>query len=1068
MLTLALVLGLMPGMGMTAYAEGTAVDLSTLTDNYTATDGDVLSGTASGKTVTIPAGATVTLNGVNISSGSINCAGDATMILLGSNSVTATDFYAAIKIGGSGTTLTITGSGSLTAQGGLEAAGIGTDRNGSGGNIVINGGTVTATGGDFGAGIGTGRAQGASITCGDITINGGTVTATGGKNGAGIGTGLSVTSSASNTCGAITIGTGVTMVTATKGSSAPNSIGKGTADYGGTQTCGTITIGGTIYWDGSAYQNGGDTYLATSPLIIEHTHTHNDITFTEWTAADSLPTEAGSYYLANNVDLGTTSWDVTNEISLCLNGHSITANNGGSIITIPGGGTLNLYDEEGDLGFIGGNESGARGTGIYIKGGTLNMHGGQITDNIGTGECAGVYVESGAFNLSGGKITGNKGSNVGGVYIVTGSMNILGDPEISGNIKTGSNEKSDLVSIGDGTTFCISGPLTNTTGTPKIGLRSKSGSQVMTTGYNTYHTDTDPGNFFFADDPLKKVSKTDSGEVSLIQAPVKYVEYDKETGEFVEKECTSYEVMDSGNYDAWSSGWYVITEDATITSGFNSGGGGPNNFILLDGVKLTLNGYGFSNGASTNIYGQGGENKPKIVVNNTNNYALILSSYNLTINAVDLELHGLVGGDFQTLTLNGCDAVVNNMTPSWQKTVWGASVELNKSTLNIEAGEEVNLPYVICGDYDNYAPVKVVVNDSDLTVKGGTAAAIRATNGIEVNSGTLTAVGDTQGISNDTPLKMATDRYLYGCDDEGSMEGLAKGTGENITIDETIARKYMKVNGEPFHKHVWTYQADGASITASCDGIGDECTLTEGLTLTINAPTELTYDGNTKAATLSEGYNAEAFPEESTVITYEKDGNTIEAADVKNVGTYKAKVTIGEVEAVLEFVITPVDKTELNTTLSEAERFYDIIKQNFGPIATELKSAIDDAKKVADNDNVLESDVSAATDALNSAIYKALDDVVAVDDAAEDIENLVDIEYITPDNIEDVKAALNTYDQLTDIQKNTIDKNIGRAGTKKIEDIEKALAVVDRIDTLKNTEDIEAGDEKAVSLARTA
>ena len=213
--------------------------------------------------VTIPDGKTVVLSGVNISSGSITCSGNVTMILLGSNSVTtATNEKAAIKIGGSGTTLTITGSGSLTAQGGQSAAGIGTDRNGTGGNIVINGGTVTATGGKFGAGIGTGRAQSGSSTCGDITINGGTVTATGGSNGgAGIGTGLSITSGGSNTCGAITIGTGVTMVTATKGSGAPNSIGNGQADFGGTQTCGTITIGG----DATTYATG----VTTSPFTYE-------------------------------------------------------------------------------------------------------------------------------------------------------------------------------------------------------------------------------------------------------------------------------------------------------------------------------------------------------------------------------------------------------------------------------------------------------------------------------------------------------------------------------------------------------------------------------------------------------------------------------------------------------------------------------------------------------------------------------------------------------------------------------------------------------------------------------
>lgn len=218
-----------------------------------------ITGTVDGQT--IGADKTVVLSGVTISSGSIACSGNANIILMGDNKVTAANYTAAITIGGSGTTLTITGSGSLTATGGSGGAGIGTDRIGSGtsscGNIVINGGTVNATGGNFGAGIGTGRAQGSSITCGDITINGGTVIAQGGRGAAGIGTGLSINSGASNTCGAITIGTGVTMVTATKGSSAPNSIGKGIAS-GSTQNCGTITIGG----DATTYAAG----VTTSPF----------------------------------------------------------------------------------------------------------------------------------------------------------------------------------------------------------------------------------------------------------------------------------------------------------------------------------------------------------------------------------------------------------------------------------------------------------------------------------------------------------------------------------------------------------------------------------------------------------------------------------------------------------------------------------------------------------------------------------------------------------------------------------------------------------------------------------
>ena len=174
----------------------------TMTTLGTESSADVYKITATSG-VTIPDGKTVVLSGVNISNGQITCGGNTTMILMGTNTVTASASKAAIQIGGSGTTLTITGSGSLTAQGGWGAAGIGT-------GLSFK---------EFGT--------------------------------------------ASNECGAITIAAGVTSVTAKKSSDTPgpNSIGKGDAANGGTQTCGTITIGGTVYWDGSDYQNDGNTYL---------------------------------------------------------------------------------------------------------------------------------------------------------------------------------------------------------------------------------------------------------------------------------------------------------------------------------------------------------------------------------------------------------------------------------------------------------------------------------------------------------------------------------------------------------------------------------------------------------------------------------------------------------------------------------------------------------------------------------------------------------------------------------------------------------------------------------------
>ena len=56
----------------------------------------------------------------------------------------------------------------------------------------------------------------------------------------------------------------MTSVSATKGSAASHSIGKGY--YG---SCGTVTIGGTEYWKNNVYVGNGETYLSQSPLVYQ-------------------------------------------------------------------------------------------------------------------------------------------------------------------------------------------------------------------------------------------------------------------------------------------------------------------------------------------------------------------------------------------------------------------------------------------------------------------------------------------------------------------------------------------------------------------------------------------------------------------------------------------------------------------------------------------------------------------------------------------------------------------------------------------------------------------------------
>lgn len=239
------------------------VDLGMLTGDYTAQDGDVISGTLTeDRVITIAPGATVTLKDADITSfdgysqhAGITLLGDATILLKGANTVTGSYRSCAGIYVPYGSTLTIDGTGSLDASSGNMdggsatnpwACGIGANNNlvnqnkiqYQSGNIVINGGTITAIGGAQSAGIGSSLYG----CCGDITINGGTVTAKCvGTAGAGIGGGRQ------GSFGNILIRNTVTQVTATHGeksgySTAPSSIGPGSVDSNFPHSFGTVTI----------------------------------------------------------------------------------------------------------------------------------------------------------------------------------------------------------------------------------------------------------------------------------------------------------------------------------------------------------------------------------------------------------------------------------------------------------------------------------------------------------------------------------------------------------------------------------------------------------------------------------------------------------------------------------------------------------------------------------------------------------------------------------------------------------------------------------------------------------
>ena len=175
-------------------------------------------------------------------------------------------------------------------------------------------------------------------------------------------------------------------------------------------------------------------------------HTHNNST--AWTAADSLPGTAGSYYLTQPVS---GSWAVPEgEVNLCLNGQTINGK-----ITIGSGATLTLTDCT-DSGRVQGE--------VTVNGGKFELYSGTITGGVQVGIKGSAYQTGSSFTMYGGEITGNKaGSGSGGVFLV-GTTNQTDPPRftmhggtISDNTAGASDGGGGGVYVGEKCSFTMDG-----------------------------------------------------------------------------------------------------------------------------------------------------------------------------------------------------------------------------------------------------------------------------------------------------------------------------------------------------------------------------------------------------------------------------------------------------------------------------------------------------------------------------------------------------------------------------------------------------------------------------------
>ena len=531
--------------------------------------------------------------------------------------------------------------------------------------------------------------------------------------------------------------------------------------------------------------------LAAAPRAVEgETHSHpicgdKDCTAhgeQTWTAVSSLDglVAGRKYYLTQDVTLDKT-WQPAN-IFLCLNGHKITGADGKAVIDLAIT-TFTLTDCKGTGKIT--HDSGESGSGVYISGGTFEMYGGSITGNTtgnttgyGSGYSSGVSVVRGNFNMYGGSITGNTTGNTngGGVYVNSyGNFTMTGGSISDNNVGTGENGGGVYV---NGTFTMSGGEIRNNTA-PGTG----DGGGVFV-NYN--------GTFNMSDDSRI------TGNTAFRGGGV----------------CVERNSVGSNNYK-------------------------PGNFAMSSG---TIGGKA-TNDANQAEYGGG------VYVAG----AFTLTGGSITGNKTKGNGGGVYVNADSTFTVSGAPKITNNT----QKTTTSSNVYLTEGP----AGK----PGAV-----------IVIGDAHLAsgAEIGVRTEKKPTDGTPVTIATNANSGDKQYFS--------SDESEYSMYVEGSE---------------------LKLAIVPAHEHRWTYTASNATtITATCGD--DSCTSKDGGSVTIKAPTDLTYNGNAKEATVEKSN----WQGGDVTIAYKQGDKVLTGAPV-NAGTYTASITLGGATASVTYTITKATPT---------------------------------------------------------------------------------------------------------------------------------------------------------------
>ena len=683
------------------------------------------------------------------------------------------------------------------------------------------------------------------------------------------------------------------------------------------------TTGHTHYLCGGSTCNGSghenETYKTTFEKEIKQEGNTLKIGDKSWAPTKGsndtfyiLPT--GTYYLGSDISPEYTI-KIENNVTLCLNGHKITAADGMDAIYMTGG-SFTLTDCKG-VGTIT-HASSKTGRGVYVSSGTFNMYGGSITGNKAQdakGRGGGVYVYSGSgtFNMYGGSITGNRATGDGGGVYKSGSnssFNMYGG-SITGNT---ANSYGGGVYV-DGGGFTMSGGTIGGTKTGETNTATYGGGGVYAkanfemTGGSITGNETNRGGGVYV---TGKGSFTMSASADGQNIP-------SITGNNATENGGGVYVVGSSSTFKMTGGSIGGTNENDANTAYRGGG------VCVDCSKFTMS-------ASAD-----GQNIPSITGNNAteNGGGVYVIGSSSTFKMTGGTIGGTDANDANTATngggvcvskngsfeMSGSSCITNNKADSY-----GGGVNINyaSATFTMKGGSITgNNAYK--SDYISTFGGGVCVGSGIFTVSGEVTVTDNTKGGTKGADGKFT--GDTKNnvyLPTGKTITIGTDKLSEGAQLGVTVSGdygdypFTSGWNDNMS-DKTPSDYFIsdtdgyvaKLNGSELkmvtHVHNWTYTASGDTITATCKNCsnnnGNDFS---GGSVTIQKPEKTKFnDGKDENAKVeSVGW----FGKAPSVAYAVKDGNALSAAPV-NAGTYTAGITLGNVTVSVTYIIDKATQT---------------------------------------------------------------------------------------------------------------------------------------------------------------